>query len=123
MNAEHVCSIDKVLKYLDEWNEAKKDDREALPTQECLYDLRCSLVGLKELYICTGYVIRPGFINSDLIELHFSQVRELFHNQTPHIKQYANVQNSIILGQPLAGLNSKSNISDGYPKPFCMYKK
>ena len=89
---------------------------------ECLWDLRCSLIGVIELSELSGCAIRPEFINSDLVELHFSMVRGMFYNHTPNVLQYRNVQNSIILSQPIAGCKRKANISASYPKPFALYK-
>lgn len=114
-------NIDKVLKYFRSWKEYTSDT-EKLPTQECLWDLENSLCGLKELTKVSLHTIKPANINSDLIELHFSQVRHLFCNATPNVLQYQSIQNSIILGQPYTFANKKSNCGIAYPKPMNMYK-
>lgn len=109
------------MKFIKDWK-AFTDNVEQLPTQECLYDLECSLRGVVELTKLSEHPIRPAYINSDLVELHFSQVRHLFNNQIPNLLQYQSVQNSIILGQPYAFAGAKSNTGvDAYPKPVSMY--
>lgn len=118
-----MSHITKAVEYFDSWRQYTTE-KSKLPTTECLWDMKCSLTGLIELTrLNPDIVIRPGLVNSDLVELHFSQVRELFHNHTPNAYQYANVQNSIILGQPLAGRNKKSNAGCSYPAPYNFYLK
>ena len=87
-----------------------------------MWELNCSLKGIIELAETSKYVIRSDLINSDLIELHFSVIRELYHNRTPNILHYGSLQNSVILGQPVAGMKKSTNAATGYPKPKCMYK-
>lgn len=94
-----------------------------MPTADCLWDLECSLKGIIELSESSQHPIRPADINSDLVELHFSQVRSLFYNPTPNVLQYASIQNSIILGQRYAFADTKTNSEACYPKPVTMYRR
>ena len=113
----------EILDYFETWK-AHTDDIEKRPTEECLYDLKCSITGFIELAEISPVPHRPAYINSDLVELHFSQVRHLFNNQTPNVLQYTSVQNSIIFGQPYAFGSNKNNAGiECYPKPVCMYQK
>lgn len=115
--------LERVAEYFQRWDLYTADSGDK-PTAECLYDLQSSIRGLIELAGLSKLPIRPAYINSDLVELHFSQVRHLFNNQTPNVLQYQSVQNSIILGQKLAFTSAKTNPGlKSYPKPMSMYKK
>ena len=119
---ETISELQDVSQFFTNWDNFSNNPEDK-PTAECMWDLHCSLQGVIELAKSSPYAIRPDVINSDLVELHFSQVRELYHNRTPNVLQYRNVQNSIILGQPVAGANKKTNTMITYPKPFLLCKK
>lgn len=113
--------LNQVVSYFDAWK-AFTQTPEDLPTAECLWDLNNSICGMIELATkVTSLLIRPAYINSDLVELHFSQVRHLFNNSTPNILQYQSIQNSVILGQKYTFANKKTNSGICYPKPMSMY--
>ena len=96
---QDIDNLRNIAMYFEEWS--MRDAPEETPTEECLWDLRCSMIGIAELAETSTYAIPPQLVNSDLIELHFSQVRELYHNRTPNILQYKNIQNSVTLTQPI----------------------
>lgn len=101
-DAEIMARLLSVSKFFTNWEEENGFNYNKLPTKECLQDMDCCLAGFRELVKFAGFSIQPGFINSDLIELHFSKVRGMFYNRTPNAVQYTNIQNNIIIGQPCA---------------------
>lgn len=86
MYFEDECKevFNKAISYFDDWN--KSSDGESVMAKECFLDISCCLKWILELISSTSYTIQPGFINSDLIELHFSQVREFSHNQMTNVQ-------------------------------------
>ena len=68
----------------------------------------------------------PAYVNSDVIENHFSMVRSLFNGASEHPTYYVykSLQNSVILTQP-PGLPKKRNACNSYiqPPPACKVKK
>ena len=89
-------------------------------TTQTSYDILCTINGFLELLnhcVKNRLSIKPGYINSDIVENHFCMVRGLHNGASDHPTYhiYKSLQNSIILTQP-AGLPKKRN-SNTYIEP------
>lgn len=86
-------------------------------TNESTYDTLCTLNGVVELVKSCAKKKHPvvlGYVNSDIIENHFSMCRSLYNgaSQHPNYFTYKSLQNSTILCQPV-GLSNKRNAASG----------
>ena len=84
-------------------------------TKQCLQDLQCCITGTLELIdriLSRGEVVNLGYINSDVVENHFCQVRTLYNgaNNNPNYYTYRSIQNSVVITQPKS-LPGKRNAS------------
>ena len=104
LSDERLSTLRRIAAYFEQFS---GKERVSSFTSECLYDIQCCIHGFLEL--CQRMVknrgqVIPAFINSDIVENHFSHVRTLYNgsNDHPTYAIYCALQNSIILTQPIA---------------------
>ncbi|XP_071111146.1 uncharacterized protein [Haliotis cracherodii] len=102
-----------ILQWFRKWEES--ETRQHLMSWETREDVEFLLSGFCKLaHVATQdlkITLTPLYINSDIVENHFSQQRGLYHGSgaNPNYNQYRTATNSIILGQ--STISNKSNAS------------
>lgn len=105
-----LVELRSAVHYFKAFHDLKAEDTF---TTECLWDLNCCIEGILELCdiaIPQNRSVVIGLLNSDVLENHFCNVRTLYNgaNRNPTYKGYCNIQNSILLTQPII-LSKKRN--------------
>ena len=114
---KRLAALQEVLQYFQQFR--AKPSKESF-TRQCLEDLECCIIGTLEIIeriLGRGDRVNLGYVNSDVIENHFCQVRTLYNgaNNNPTYFAYNYIQNSIVLTQPKS-LPGKRNAAS-YLKP------
>ena len=109
---ERLRRLQQVSHYFQQFSEREK---KSSFTAESLYDIKSAMQGFIRLCsacLALNIAVIPAYINSDVIENHFCQVRSLFNgsNDHPTYAHYMGLQTSILLTKPV-GLPSKRNAS------------
>ena len=115
-----IGDLKKALAFFNNWenqvtNNAKLSNKKCLLTQETRDDLNSSILGFLEMVstlVPKGIAIRPGYLNSDVIENFFCQQRGTQHgaNTNPTLAQYGPAVNAIVLGQSTVSRKANSGV-------------
>ena len=99
---ERLTALRDILAYFTKF---KSLPSKSTFTKQSLDDLQCCIQGTLELVdrvLSRGGIVNLGFINSDVVENHFCQIRTLYNgaNNNPSYCTYCYMQNSVVLTQP-----------------------
>lgn len=123
MKDERINQLREALVYFETFT--GKPKKQSF-TSESLYDIICCITGFLELVsvvVKRRHALVPAFLNSDIVENHFSYVRTLYNgaNDNPTYANYCDLQNSIILTQPMS-LPGKRNANCYVKYPSSEFK-